>query len=133
MNVFITGGAGFMGSHLTERLLADGDRVCILDDLSTGQMSNLDFVKAHPRFSYRIGSVLDKPLVSELVDGADFVIHFAAAVGVKLIVEHPVHTIETNVHGADTVLGCADKKKKPILTTVGSTDRGLHSTSSTPR
>lgn len=115
MNVFITGGAGFMGSHLTERLLAGGDRVCILDDLSTGQMSNLDFVKAHPRFSYRIGSVLDKPLVSELVDGADYVIHFAAAVGVKLIVEHPVHTIETNVHGADTVLGCAAKKKKPIL------------------
>ncbi len=115
MNVFITGGAGFLGSHLAERLLAAGDRVCILDDLSTGQMSNLDFVKAHPRFSYRIGSVLDKPLVSELVDGADYVVHFAAAVGVKLIVEHPVHTIETNVHGADTVLGCAAKKQKPVL------------------
>ena len=104
-----------MGSHLTERLLTQGDSVSVLDDLSTGQMSNLDFVKAHPRFSYRIGSVLDKSLTAEMVDRADFVIHFAAAVGVKLIVERPVHTIETNVHGADTVLGCAAKKNKPII------------------
>ena len=104
-----------MGSHLAERLLAQGDTVSVLDDLSTGQMSNLDFAKSHPRFSYRIGSVLDKPLVAELVDRADFVVHFAAAVGVKLIVERPVHTIETNVHGADTVLICVAKKSKPVI------------------
>jgi UDP-glucose 4-epimerase len=115
MKVFITGGAGFIGSHLSERLLADGHRVYILDDLSTGEMSNIEHMIKDPRFEHRIGSVHDAPLVSELVDRADVVVHLAAAVGVKLIVERPVHTIETNVHGTEVVLNAAAKKQKLVL------------------
>ncbi len=115
MKVFITGGAGFIGSHLSERLLADGHYVYILDDLSTGEMGNIESMIKHPRYEYRIGSVHDAPLVSELVDRADVTVHLAAAVGVKLIVEHPVHTIQTNVHGTEVVLNAAAKKQKPVL------------------
>lgn len=115
MNVFITGGCGFIGSHLAERLLARGDRVAVLDDLSTGSMENVAHLVAHPRFSYRIGSALDVPLVTELVDSADVTIHLAAAVGVKLIVERPVHTIETNVRATEVVLGAAARKKKLVM------------------
>ncbi|HTF90462.1 MAG TPA: GDP-mannose 4,6-dehydratase [Planctomycetota bacterium] len=115
MKVFITGGAGFIGSHLAEHLIARGDRVSVLDDLSTGEMSNLDALVGHERFEHRIGSVIDAPLVSELVDRADITVHLAAAVGVRLIVERPVHTIETNVHGTEVVLHAAAKKQKPVL------------------
>lgn len=115
MNVFITGGCGFIGSHLAERLLARGDRVAVLDDLSTGSMENVMHLVEHPRFSYRIGSALDVPLVTELVDSADVTIHLAAAVGVKLIVERPVHTIETNVRATEVVLGAAARKKKLVM------------------
>src|SRR5687767_12228977 len=104
MKVFITGGAGFIGSHLAEQLVARGDRVLVLDDLSTGQMANLDGLVGHPGFEYRIGSALDLPLVTELMDRCDVTVHLAAAVGVRLIVEQPVHTIHTNVHGTETVL-----------------------------
>jgi UDP-glucose 4-epimerase len=113
--VFITGGAGFIGSHLAERLIARGDQVMVLDDLSTGQISNLDHVLGHKNFTHRIGSVTDYSAVAEMVDRADVVVHLAAAVGVRLIVERPVHTIETNVHGTEVVLGCAAKKKKPVV------------------
>ncbi|MEO6444092.1 MAG: GDP-mannose 4,6-dehydratase [Gemmatimonadaceae bacterium] len=115
MNVFITGGCGFIGSHLAERLLARGDRVVVLDDLSTGSMENIAHLTGHPSFSYRIGSALDVPLVSELVDTADVTVHLAAAVGVKLIVERPVHTIETNVRATEVVLGAAARKKKLVM------------------
>lgn len=115
MNVFITGGCGFIGSHLAERLLARGDRVAVLDDLSTGSMENVVHLVEHPRFSYRIGSALDVPLVTELVDSADVTIHLAAAVGVKLIVERPVHTIETNVRATEVVLGAAARKRKLVM------------------
>jgi len=115
MKVFITGGAGFIGSHLAERLIADGHSAIALDDLSTGEMSNIEPMIGHARFDYRIGSVHDLPLVSELVDRADVTVHLAAAVGVKLIVERPVHTIETNVHGTEVVLNAAAKKQKPVL------------------
>lgn len=115
MKVFITGGAGFIGSHLAERLLADGHGVLVLDDLSTGEMSNLEPLLDRDGFGYRIGSVHDRPLVAELVDRADVTVHLAAAVGVKLIVERPVHTIETNVHGTEVVLAAAAKKRKPVL------------------
>jgi UDP-glucose 4-epimerase len=118
MKVFITGGAGFIGSHLAERLLADGHRVYVLDDLSTGEMANIEPLingDSRSRFEHRIGSVHDAPLVSELVDRADITVHLAAAVGVKLIVERPVHTIETNVHGTEVVLNAAAKKQKPVL------------------
>jgi len=115
MIIFITGGAGFIGSHLAERMIAHGDQVMVLDDLSTGQISNLDRILHHPKFTHRIGSVTDYSAVVEMVDRADVIVHLAAAVGVRLIVERPVHTIETNVHGTEVVLGCAAKKKKPVI------------------
>jgi UDP-glucose 4-epimerase len=119
VNVFITGGAGFIGSHLAERLLDRGDRVSVLDDLSTGAMENIAPLIGRPGFTYRIGSALDAPLVSEMVDVADVTVHLAAAVGVMLIVERPVHTIETNVRATEVVLGAAAKKRK--LTVIAST------------
>jgi UDP-glucose 4-epimerase len=115
MKVLITGGAGFIGSHLAERLLAEGADVLILDDLSTGSMANIDHLIGRDGFSHRIGSVIDAPLVAELVDRCDVAVHLAAAVGVRLIIEQPVRTIETNVHGTEVVLGAVAKKQKKIL------------------
>jgi nucleoside-diphosphate-sugar epimerase len=115
MRVLITGGAGFVGSHLSEALLDRGDDVFILDNLSTGSFDNVVHLKGNPRFHYTIESVTNEPVVAELVDRCDMVVHLAAAVGVKLIVEQPVHTIETNVHGTEVVLKIANKKKKLVL------------------
>ncbi|MBL8979996.1 MAG: GDP-mannose 4,6-dehydratase [Gemmatimonadetes bacterium] len=115
MKVFITGGAGFIGSHLAERLLDRGDRVLVLDDLSTGTMDNIQHLIGRPGFEYRIGSALDLPLVTECVDRCDVTVHLAAAVGVRLIVERPVHTIETNVGCTETVLDAAAKKQKLVF------------------
>lgn len=115
MKVFITGGAGFIGSHLAERLLAEGKQVLVLDNLSTGAMANIDHLIGHPHFEYRIGAVTDAPLVAELVDRCDVTIHLAAAVGVRLIVDQPVHTIETNVHGTEVVLGAVARKRKLVM------------------
>ena len=115
MKALITGGAGFIGSHLAERLLSQGADVMALDDLSTGAMANIDHLIGRDGFSYRIGSVIDAPLVAELVDRSEVTVHLAAAVGVRLIVERPVHTIETNVHGTEVVLGAVARKKKKIL------------------
>lgn len=115
MKVFITGGAGFIGSHVAERLLERGDTVIALDDLSTGRMDNIDHLVGTLGFEYRVGSCLDEPLVSELVDRCDVTIHLAAAVGVKLIVEHPVRTIETNVKATEVVLRAAAKKQKLVV------------------
>jgi len=115
MNVLITGGAGFIGSHLAERCLSEGWRVSIIDDLSTGAFDNIAHLKAKPNFSYAIDSIFHQPVVAELVDCADMVFHLAAAVGVKLIVDSPVRTIETNVHGTEVVLRCAAKKGKPVM------------------
>ena len=115
MRVLITGGAGFVGSHLAEALLERGDHVSVIDNLSTGSIDNIAHLKSHPRFDYTIDTVENEPLLAELIDRADVVIHLAAAVGVKLIVEQPVHTIETNVHGTEVVLKLANKKKKLVL------------------
>jgi UDP-glucose 4-epimerase len=115
MKVFITGGAGFIGSHLAGRLLDRGDKVLVLDDLSTGTMDNIQHLIGRPGFEYRIGSALDLPLVTECVDRCDVTVHLAAAVGVRLIVERPVHTIETNVGCTETVLDAAAKKQKPVF------------------
>jgi UDP-glucose 4-epimerase len=115
MRVLITGGAGFVGSHLAETLLARGDEVHALDNLSTGSIDNISHLKSHPKFRYTIDSVTNEPVLAELVDRADVIVHLAAAVGVKLIVEAPVHTIETNVHGTEVVLKLANKKKKLVL------------------
>jgi nucleoside-diphosphate-sugar epimerase len=115
MRVLITGGAGFVGSHLSDALLERGDEVFVLDNLSTGSMSNIVHLKKHPRFNYTIDDITNEPVLAELIDRCDVVVHLAAAVGVKLIVEAPVHTIETNVHGTEVVLKHANKKKKLVL------------------
>jgi len=115
VKALITGGAGFIGSHLAERLLDDGHEVIVLDNLSTGSIGNIAHLKGRPAFSYTIDSVINEPLLAELIDRCDVVFHLAAAVGVKLIVEQPVHTIETNVHGTEVVLKHANKKKKLVV------------------
>ncbi|MBV8077011.1 MAG: GDP-mannose 4,6-dehydratase [Planctomycetaceae bacterium] len=115
MRVLITGGAGFIGSHLSDAYIGRGDEVYILDDLSTGCIDNIRHLKGHPRFHYTLDSVHHRSIVSEQVDQCDVVFHLAAAVGVKLIVESPVRTIETNVHGTEVVLAQAAKKKKKVL------------------
>ncbi len=115
MKALITGGAGFIGSHLAEHLLSRGDRVAVLDDLSTGAMANIEAFKANPKFSYAIDTIFNVPLLAEMVDNADVVYHLAAAVGVRLIVENPTRTIETNIGGTELVLKAASKKLKPIL------------------
>lgn len=115
LRYLITGGAGFIGSHLAEALLDEGHRVHILDDLSTGAMDNIRHLRGNPDFSYTIDSASTPGLVAELVDGADIVYHLAAAVGVELIIDSPVRTIETNVHCTEVVLSAANKKKKPVF------------------
>ena len=115
MRVLITGGAGFIGSHLSDAYLKRGDEVFVIDDLSTGSFENIGHLKDHPRFKYTIDSVRNQQVMAELVDQCDVIFHLAAAVGVKLIVESPVHTIETNVHGTEVILSLANKKKKKVL------------------
>ncbi len=115
MRILITGGAGFIGSHLAEELLGQGHRVHALDDLSTGAIENIRHLKDDPRFEYTIDSAVVPGVVAETVDEADVVFHLAAAVGVELIIESPVRTIETNVHCTEIVLQQANKKKKPVF------------------
>jgi len=115
MKYLITGGAGFIGSHLAEALLAQDKEVFIIDDLSTGNINNISHLKTHPKFHYRIDTIFNESVLAELIDSCDIVFHLAAAVGVKLIVERPVHTIETNISGTEKVLKQASKKKKLVL------------------
>ena len=116
MRYLITGGAGFIGSHLAERLLHRGDRVVLLDNLSTGSVENIRHLKSSERMQYHLDNIENRQLLAELVDDADVIVHLAAAVGVKLIVESPVKTIETNVNGTQLILEAASKKKKLVLT-----------------
>jgi UDP-glucose 4-epimerase len=104
LRVLITGGAGFIGSHLSDAYIQRGDEVYVIDDLSTGSIENIQHLKNHPRFHYTIDSVHNHPVTAELIDQCDVIFHLAAAVGVKLIVESPVRTIETNVRGTEVVL-----------------------------
>ncbi len=113
--VLITGGAGFIGSHLSEELLKRGEDVFVIDDLSTGSIENIEHLKSNPKFHYTIDTIKNEPLLAELVDRCDVVYHLAAAVGVKLIIESPVNTIETNIYGTELVLKCANKKKKKVM------------------
>ena len=115
MRVLITGGAGFIGSHLAESLIAQGHSVSVLDNLDTGRLENIEHLRHHPRFKYTIESVMNEPVLSRMIERADVVFHLAAAVGVKLVVERPVHTIETNVHGTETVLRHARRHGKLVL------------------
>src|SRR5471030_2982217 len=115
VRALITGGAGFIGSHLSEALLDQGHEVLIIDNLSTGSMENIAHLKGRAGFEYFIDTVENEGLLAELIDRSEVVFHFAAAVGVKLIVEQPVYTIETNVHGTEVVLKHANKKKKLVV------------------
>jgi len=115
LRFLITGGAGFIGSHLAERLLQRGDEVSILDDLSTGSVENIRHLKSHARFHHVFDTIQNRSLLAELVDESEVVFHLAAAVGVRLIVESPVRTIETNVYGTQLVLEAACKKKKLVF------------------
>lgn len=113
--VLITGGAGFIGSHLAEALLESGYEVFVIDDLSTGTIENIEHLKVSGRFHYAIESIMNVPVLAELVDRCDMMFHLAAAVGVRLIVESPVRTIETNIKGTEIVLELANKKKKKVI------------------
>jgi UDP-glucose 4-epimerase len=115
MRYLITGGAGFIGSHLAETLLRQGHEVVIIDDLCTGSIHNIENLRRKRGFSYIIDSMFNRPLLAELIDDCDAVFHLAASVGVRLIVESPVHTIETNVKGTEGVLEFANKKRKKVL------------------
>lgn len=113
----ITGGAGFIGSHLVERLLARGERVIAFDNLSTGRLRNLDHLGSHPNLTFVQGSVLDELAVDRLVHQCDVVVHLAAAVGVKLIVEEPLHSFTTNIRGSEIVIESAFRHRREILLT----------------
>ncbi len=115
MKALITGGGGFIGSHLAEALLRNGDEVRVIDDLSTGAMKNVQHLKENPSFSYVLDTVMNRPLMLELVDLADVVFHLAAAVGVRLIVEQPVRTIEINIQATEVVLELCARQQKPVL------------------
>ncbi len=115
MVYLITGGAGFVGSHLAERLLERGDEVLLMDNLSTGSMENIRHLKKYDRMHYFLEPLENRQLLAELVDEADVIFHLAAAVGVKLIVESPVRTIETNVNGTQMVLEAACRKLKRVF------------------
>ncbi len=125
MRILITGGAGFIGSHLADAYLKRGDEVFVIDDLSTGRIENIQHLKGQPGFHYTIDTVHNQPLTAELVDQCDVIFHLAAAVGVKLIVESPVRTIETNVRGTEVILSLANKKKKKVLVASTSEVYGL--------
>src|SRR5688572_6241709 len=115
MRVLITGGAGFIGSHLVDACLSRGDEVFVLDDLSTGSIDNIEHQKTNPLFHYTIDRVQNRSLTAELVDRADVVFHLAAAVGVRLIIDSPVTTIENNLQATEIVLAAAAKKGKRVL------------------
>ncbi|MBL7145009.1 MAG: GDP-mannose 4,6-dehydratase [Phycisphaerae bacterium] len=115
MRVLITGGAGFIGSHLAEALLERGDSIIVVDDLSTGSIDNIHHVIRRPGFEFVRGSVRDQTLMTPLVDRCDAIYHLAAAVGVQLIVDRPVHTIETNIHGSEVMLSLANTFRRKIL------------------
>jgi UDP-glucose 4-epimerase len=111
----VTGGAGFIGSHLIERLLADGHHVTVLDNLSTGRACNLESLANHPRLTIRQGSITDPGLLAEMTADSDMIYHLAAAVGVKLVADDPVRTIETNIYPTERLLQLAAQRRQPIF------------------
>ena len=115
MRALVTGGAGFIGSHLTERLLKDGNKVTVIDNLSTGSLKNIESLQKYPGFEFVTDDIRNTELMEPLVERSDVVFHLAAAVGVRLIVEDPVHTIETNIGGTEIVLDLSNKFGKKIL------------------
>ena len=115
MKYLITGGAGFIGSHLAEALLRKGEEVITIDDLSTGKMANIEHLKSEERFEYVIDTIMNENLTAQLVDSSDIVFHLAASVGVRLIIESPIKTIETNINGTEIVLRLASKKRREVI------------------
>ena len=115
LSCLVTGGAGFIGSHLAEELIREGNNVCAVDDLSTGRLENIKHLLSNKRFSLVNGSVLDRSLMKKLVDESDVIYHLAAAVGVKYIIENPLKAIQTNVHGTETVLELASERKQKVM------------------
>ena len=115
MKILVTGGAGFIGSHFSESAMKAGHEVFVIDDLSTGSIENIEHLKPNPHFHYYLDSVTNRQLLRELIDKCHVVVHLAAAVGVQLIVESPVNTIETNIYGTELVLQYASIKKKKVL------------------
>ena len=113
----ITGGAGFIGSHLSERILAEGDRLTVIDDLSTGRWSNIEHLESHPNFRAIIASVDDPKLMSDEIPKHDFVFHLASAVGVQLIIDRPVETVQRIVRTTDTIMDACARFRKPMLLT----------------
>src|SRR5947208_6398608 len=120
MHYLLTGGAGFIGSHLAERLLKDGHSITILDDFSTGREPNISHLRSNPKFSILRGSVEDETLAAHAIETADAIFHLAAAVGVKLVAEEPVRTIRTTIHGTEVVLESAHRFNRPVLITSSS-------------
>jgi UDP-glucose 4-epimerase len=117
MKSVVTGGAGFVGSHLTERLLEAGDEVVVLDNLSTGSSGNLESIRDHPRLNIRAGNILDQTAVADACTGADRIFHLAAAVGVNIIVDHPLDSMRTNIHGTEMILEAARTVGAKVLLT----------------
>jgi UDP-glucose 4-epimerase len=117
MKILITGGAGFIGSHLAERLLAAGDEVAVIDDLSTGSLANIEHIKSNPKFKFVHDTIHNADAMKKLIQHCDRVYHLAAAVGVQLIADDPVHTIKTNIHGTEVVLEIANRFGKKVLIT----------------
>jgi UDP-glucose 4-epimerase len=127
MRILITGGAGFIGSHLAEELLRRGEEVYVIDNLSTGRLENIKHLAANPRFHIIIETILEEKLVEELVSKCEVIFHLAAAVGVRLIIEKPVDTIETNILGTEIVLRAANKFKRKVILTSTSEVYGKNS------
>ncbi|HRQ98447.1 MAG TPA: SDR family NAD(P)-dependent oxidoreductase [Candidatus Syntrophosphaera sp.] len=117
MKILITGGAGFIGSHLAERLVEEGNQVVVIDNLSTGRLENIESIKTNGNFHYTIGSILNRELLEKLMEGVDQVYHLAAAVGVKYIIENPLLSLRTNILGTENVLELANKYKAKVLIT----------------
>lgn len=115
MKILITGGAGFVGSHLADKLIEQGHEITVIDDLSTGRYSNVEHLEGHERFRLIIDTVLNQPLMEELIRETDRVYHMASAVGVRLIMEQPVKTIETIFHGTDVILKFCSRYRKRVL------------------
>ncbi|NJD21020.1 MAG: NAD-dependent epimerase/dehydratase family protein, partial [Gemmatimonadetes bacterium] len=115
MRILVTGGAGIIGSHLVERLLERGDEVHVVDDLSTGFLANLEAVRSHPRLHVRVDTIMNWPLMDAMVARVDQVVHLAAAVGVRKIIDSPVETITTNVRGTEIVLDCCDRHRRLLF------------------
>lgn len=130
MKNLITGGAGFIGSHLAERLLARGDEVYVIDNLSTGKLENIAHLRKNPNFHFTLGSISEEHLLHPLLEKCDIVYHLAAAVGVRLIIEKPVETIETNILGTEMVLKVANQYKKKVI--IASTSEVYGKTSKVP-